>query len=245
MDERTLLFASAVSIAAVHTLLGPDHYVPFAAMARVGRWSMRRTMLITALCGVGHVLGSVALGVVGLSLGWAVFRLDAIESVRGAIAGWLLIAFGLVYFAWGLIRGVRNRPHSHLHVHEDGTMHTHEHVHVDAHLHPHTTAPTSTTEASTAHHESMTPWVLFTIFLFGPCEPLIPLLMYPAARGHPLDVVIVTLLFGAVTIATMLVIVASLTRAAATVRLTVLARFHHAAAGLVILACGVAVKAGM
>ena len=156
-----------------------------------------------------RMLGSVALGLIGLSLGWAVFRLEAVESARGAIAGWLLIAFGLVYTAWGLTRAARNRPHTHMHVHDDGTLHAHEHVHVAAHLHPHpATSPT-------ARREAMTPWVLFTVFLFGPCEPLIPLLMYPAAKGHPLDVLIVTLLFAAVTIGTMLLIVASLTRAAA------------------------------
>lgn len=239
MDERTLLFASAATIAAVHTALGPDHYIPFAAMARVGNWSMRKTLLITALCGVGHVLGSIILGLIGLSFGWAVFRLEAVESARGAIAGWMLIAFGLVYTAWGLTRAARNRPHTHLHVHEDGTAHTHEHVHADAHLHAHPVP------ASTSPRESMTPWVLFTIFLFGPCEPLIPLLMYPAAKGHPLDVLIVALLFATVTIAAMLIIVASITRAAAVVRLDFLSRFHHAAAGFVILTCGIAVKVGL
>ncbi|HOD34406.1 MAG TPA: hypothetical protein PLR20_01590 [Syntrophales bacterium] len=31
-----------------------------------------------------------------------------------------------------------------------------------------------------------TPWVLFTIFVLGPSEPLIPVLMFPAARNASL-----------------------------------------------------------
>ncbi|KHE93351.1 MAG: hypothetical protein K8F52_18855 [Candidatus Scalindua rubra] len=48
-------------------------------------------------------------------------------------------------------------------------------------------------------------WRLFTIIVFGPCVPLIPLLIYPAAENIAL--VLVTSLFGVVTIATMLSIV--------------------------------------
>lgn len=234
MNETTWLYATAASVAVLHTLLGPDHYVPFAAMARAGKWSFRKTLLITGLCGVGHVLGSVLLGAIGLSLGWAVFRLEAIESARGSLAGWLLIAFGLVYLGWGLTRAFRDRPHVHVHAHDDGTMHIHEHVHQREHLHVHAEAGLS-----------LTPWVLFTIFLFGPCEPLIPLLLYPAAKGRVAEVVAVTAIFGVVTIATMLAAVATLTRAAGAAKLAPVARFGHAIAGLVILACGVAVKVGL
>jgi sulfite exporter TauE/SafE len=234
MNETLLLYASAASVAALHTLLGPDHYLPFATMARVGKWSLHKTLLITGLCGVGHVLGSVLLGVIGLSLGWAVFRLEAIESARGSLAGWLLIAFGLIYLGWGLTRAFRNRPHVHVHAHDDGTVHVHEHVHQRGHLHAHAQAG-----------PSLTPWVLFTIFLFGPCEPLIPLLMYPAAKGRITDVIAVTAVFGMITIATMLVAVAALTRAAAAARFAALDRFGHAVAGFVILACGIGVKVGL
>ena len=55
---------------------------------------------------------------------------------------------------------------------------------------------------------NITPWVLFTIFVFGPCEPLIPLVMYPAAQYNFFGVVLVTLSFGLMTILTMLVLIA-------------------------------------
>lgn len=64
-----LLILTAASIGFIHTLLGPDHYVPFVAMGAARRWSTRRTLWITSLCGIGHVLGSVLIGLVGIGIG--------------------------------------------------------------------------------------------------------------------------------------------------------------------------------
>ncbi len=54
---------------------------------------------------------------------------------------------------------------------------------------------------------NITTWILFAIFVLCPCEPLIPLLMYPAAAHIMGLLVAVTLLFTVVTIGTMLVMV--------------------------------------
>jgi len=59
---------------------------------------------ITAACGAGHVLSSVLLGTVGIGAGVALSRLQRIESLRGALASYLLIGFGLAYAVWGLRR---------------------------------------------------------------------------------------------------------------------------------------------
>jgi hypothetical protein len=67
--ETALLVGSALSIGFFHTLLGPDHYIPFVAMARAGSWTRRKALAVTALCGVGHVAGSVVLGMVGIAFG--------------------------------------------------------------------------------------------------------------------------------------------------------------------------------
>ena len=93
MDGLVTLNLAAASIAFVHTLLGPDHYLPFVAMSRTGGWSLRKTILITLACGVGHVLSSVVLGFVGIAFGMAVLKLERFEQVRGDLAGWLLLAF--------------------------------------------------------------------------------------------------------------------------------------------------------
>ena len=171
-DLFPLWFPVVVSVAALHTLSGPDHYLPFIAMAKAGRWSWARTAWITGLCGVGHVASSVLLALAGSALLIGSESLLGIESVRGDLAAWGLIAFGLAYAVWGVRRALRRRPHEHRHVHEDGTRHDHLHDHTGAHTHAH--------ERHAAAR--MTPWVLFTVFVLGPCEPLIPLLMFPALR---------------------------------------------------------------
>ena len=151
-------------------------------MARARDWSLAKTLRITLLCGLGHIGGSVVLGVIGIVAGLQLASLEWLEGVRGSLAAWLLVAFGLVYTAWGLRQALRNRPHSHWHSH-DGTVHRHEHRHHAAHAHVH--------ERPEARG-SLAPWVIFVVLVLGPCEPLIPLLMYPAARHHPVDVLAVT-----------------------------------------------------
>ncbi len=220
-----------VSIAFFHTLFGPDHYVPFTVMARARRWSAFRTTWITVLCGAGHILSSVLLGVLGIAFGVAVAKLEMLEGLRGDIAGWALIVFGLVYFVWGLRRAIRNRPHTHFHFHRGDKVHAHTHVHQGEHVHVHEDAAAS-----------LTPWVLFTVFVFGPCEPLIPLLMYPAAKGMWLGVVWVTIVFGLTTIATMLAMVLASSMGLSFLRLGRLERYSHALAGATICVCGIMVQ---
>ena len=91
----------------------------------------------------------------------------------------------------------------------------------------------------------MTPWVLFTIFVFGPCEPLIPILMYPAAKGHMFGVVLVTSTFGLTTLATMIATVTFAHFALGRLPFAGVARYSHALAGFVVLLCGAAVKVGL
>lgn len=234
---QTELFAltlTAASIGVVHTLLGPDHYLPFIALAKARDWSLRKTGLVTATCGIGHVLGSVILGLLGVSLGWAIGGVEALEAFRGEIAAWLLLAFGLVYTSWGMRRAYRNRPHSHLHGHANGTLHAHRHQHQDQHVHVH-------------DHEkvTVTPWVLFVIFIFGPCEALIPVLMYPAAQGDWMGLAMVTSVFGLATLITMTTAVLLGIRGLSGARWKRLERYSHALAGLTLVACGLAMKLGL
>ncbi len=231
-QELSILIITAVSIGFLHTLFGPDHYVPFIVMAKAGKWSTVKTTWITILCGIGHVASSVILGFVGIAFGIAVSNLTDIESTRGNVAGWILIAFGLVYTVWGIRRAYRNRPHKHWHPHSDGNLHVHTHVHSEEHTHVH----------QNAENRSMTPWILFTIFVFGPCEPLIPILMYPAAQGHILYVVAVSLVFAVVTIGTMTSIVLGSIMGLKLIPAGHFERYTHALAGFSILLCGIAIQ---
>lgn len=229
--EITILVFSAAAIAFTHTILGPDHYLPFIAMAKARRWSIGKSLRITLLCGIGHLLGSVALGLVGITIGAQLASLEWLEGLRGNLAAWLLIGFGLAYTAWGLRQAARNRPHTHWHSH-DGVAHSHVHTHHSAHAHVH--------EASSGNR-SLTPWVIFIIFVLGPCEPLIPLLMYPAARESLFGVMLVAGVFGLVTVATMLLTVALTLKGLEKVHIRPLERYTHAIAGATVLACGLAI----
>jgi ABC-type nickel/cobalt efflux system permease component RcnA len=231
-NELLVLTPVAASIALIHTLAGPDHYLPFIAMAKAGRWERAKTVRVTVLCGLGHISSSIILALIGSVAVVGAQRLVRIEAMRGDIAAWGLIAFGLAYGVWGLRKAIRRRSHHHAHTHADGTVHHHSHDHTGAHGHLH----------DASEGRKLTPWVLFTIFVLGPCEPLIPLLMFPAVKQSPLGFIYISCLFAAVTIAAMLAVVMLALAGMRQVSFKPLERWSHALAGLAILACGVAVK---
>ena len=76
--ELNILILTAVSIGFIHTLIGPDHYLPFIMMSKARGWSIGKTIWITLACGIGHVFSSVVIGVLGIGLGLAVGKREAI-----------------------------------------------------------------------------------------------------------------------------------------------------------------------
>lgn len=228
-----ILLSTAVSIGFFHTLIGIDHSLPFVVMGRAHNWKLSKVLAITALCGLGHVLSSVVLGIAGISLGTALEKLEWIEASRGELAAWLLISFGLTYAAWSFARTRRLGEHVHSH---GGMVHTHPPKGDEAHGHSH--EPKLETQAT-----SLTAWSLFVIFVLGPCEPLIPLLMVPAMKWGTWAVVVVALAFGITTIGTMMAVVAI---GYSGLRLPVFARLErhvHTLAGLAIAGSGLAIQA--
>lgn len=234
------LLATAATVGVIHTLIGVDHAIPFIVLSRAQGWSLRKTWVITSLCGVGHVLSSVLIGAVGIGLGIAVSKLEWIESQRGSLAAWTLIGFGLAYTVWGVYRGWRKRSPAHLH--EDGTVHSHHHEHAEP------------TESGHRHHHhgdyitggfvKAAPSVgaLFVIFVLGPCESLIPLLMVPASQSDPWLVVAVVAVFGLATVATMLTVVTFGYFGLRAKVFDVLERHVHTAAGLAIALSGLGIQ---
>lgn len=159
--ELGALAITAASIGFFHTLLGPDHYLPFVMMSWARKWSAARTAVITFLCGLGHIGSSVVLGLVGVSVGLAIRKLESVESFRGNIAAWLLMAFGLVYLVWGLRRAYRGRLHVHSHSHASDNAHQHLHDHHGGHTHVH----------NGVSAVSIAPWTLFVIFVSARANP--------------------------------------------------------------------------
>jgi nickel/cobalt transporter (NicO) family protein len=227
-SEFTLLLVTAVSVAFLHTLAGPDHYLPFIMISKARKWSLAKTSGFTILCGLGHVGSSIIVGCVGIAFSLALSELVHFESLRGSLISWLFAAFGLVYLVWALYRILRGKQHSHMHLHPDGSAHLHEHNHHSEHLHVHD-------EEGKAN---ITPWVLFTIFIFGPCEPLIPIVMYPAARNNYVELVIVTGVFSIVTILTMLSVVTIASYGIKVLQMKFFEKYSHVMTGSAILLCG-------
>ena len=78
--ELSALVITAASIGFLHTLLGPDHYLPFIMMSWARKWSRTKTLVITFLCGLGHIASSIILGMIGVSMGLAVKKLEITDN---------------------------------------------------------------------------------------------------------------------------------------------------------------------
>ncbi len=146
------LSAAAATVGALHSL-APDHWVPFAAVARARGWSGARTARVTVLSGFGHVTVSVAIGLLVLFAGLE--AMAAAGERLEALAPFLLIAFGLVYGLWGLRRAAGRHMHGHVHAHYD---HVHEPSRRSA-------------------------WTLFVLFSLDPCVAVIPFIVAAAPLG--------------------------------------------------------------
>lgn len=211
-----ILALAAMGVGSLHTL-APDHWVPFATLARAEGWSRMRTARITAACGVGHVTTSVLLGVLAMVFGLEVLRL--VGERMEAAAGLLLIGFGLAYGLVGLRRAMVSHAHGH---------------HLHGHSHHHHARDQS------AGRRSMTPWTLFLLFSADPCVAVIPILFAAA----PLGAWRTSLVVGAyelATIGTMVALVLPARAAASRVRAPWTVRYGDATAGALIASVGVLV----
>jgi len=226
MNETVLtLTGTAALIGFLHTLTGPDHYLPFIFLSKARKWTLFKTIWVTLICGIGHVGSSIVLGAVGIAAGIAIDKLTHTEELRGGIVSWFFLAFGLIYMIYGFYSAYKNKAHKHLHVHQDGSMHEHAHIHETEHSHE--------------HGKKLTFWVLFLIFVLGPCEPLIPFMMQPASEGNTAGIIQIAGVFSLVTLITMVTIVILTLKGIEFLPLKKLEKYMHAIAGGVILICGI------
>ncbi|MCF6129395.1 hypothetical protein L1S35_06900 [Flavobacterium sp. AS60] len=193
MSEFALLIITVLSISAVHTFSGPDHYLPFIVLSRSKKWSLKKTLFWTALCGIAHVVSSVILGILGIFLGWSIKKIFHIEAIRGGFAAWMLLGFGILYLLYALYNLNKNKIHKHFDASENGDIFVFEHQH------------NQNTKANKRY--KVTPWVLFFIFASGPSEPMIPLIIYPSINYSLSKVGILIAFYTFSTVITMLAMV--------------------------------------
>jgi len=97
---------TAGAVGALHSL-APDHWVPFAALARARGWTPARTSRLAFFCAVGHVTVSALFAIGAVLLGRG--AVEAFGTTLTTLAPMLLIAFGIAYLVFALWRISRRK----------------------------------------------------------------------------------------------------------------------------------------
>jgi len=87
--------AAAGGVGVLHTLLGPDHYLPLLAITKASGWSLRRALLVTAVAGLLHCGASALLLPFALAATRAAGTLAGVQDLRATVAAWLVVGLGL------------------------------------------------------------------------------------------------------------------------------------------------------
>lgn len=212
MEQGILYLAlAAIGLGAFHTVIGPDHYLPFVAMAQTRNWTRAKTIWVVGICGIGHVLSTIVLGAVFISIGYAADNFMFFESQRGGIASWLLFTAGIVYTIWALVKLIVGKESHHSHIIE-----------------------------SNEAKKTITFWVLFTIFIFGPCESLAGLL-YTASVHSVSSIVLVSTLFAIATVGVMIIMTLLMLKGISFIKIHKLEKYQHIVAGVTLALCGGAI----
>jgi nickel/cobalt exporter len=114
------LLVAAAGVGFGHAIL-PDHWVPLAVVGRTRRYPLSKLARLSGLAGIAHVLVSVVLGGVIVVIGLQLR--STVEHAQNAIVGSLLIATGLAF----LVLEVTGHGHPHHHEHDHGHHHPRDH----------------------------------------------------------------------------------------------------------------------
>lgn len=211
------IWLTAFLTAVLHTIMGPDHYLPFVAIGKSRGYSLKKTLLWTFVCGIGHIASALLIALVFIYFShWlSAENFTWIEDNRGDIAAYSLIGLGAAYLLWALRHRIR-------------------HKHNAAHHHL----------PSAGSRENISVWVLFIIFVLGPCEALLPILTASSVLGA-YAVISCTVIFSAATIATMMLAVTLGILGINALRFKRLEAYAHEIAGTAIMFCGVAIICGL
>lgn len=193
MNDYSILLFTTISIALIHTLSGPDHYLPFIVLAKAKKWKLPKTLFITFICGIGHVGSSLLIGYAVVFLGWNLAKVTIFENLRASWSSWAFVLLGFGYTLWSIYLLAKNRTHRHFDLDDPDEVYVYSHQHEGL--------------VNPEKRFKVTPWVLFIVFVGGPCEPLIPLLLYPAIQHSLVHTIQISLVFTLTTLAVMLAVV--------------------------------------
>ncbi len=251
--------ATGFVVAFAHAAI-PTHWLPFVLAGRGQRWSKGKTLAVVALCGLGHVLFTTALGVLVVWLGIETRQWTG--QVFPWIAGGALILFGLYY----LVRQMRGGGHGHSHGGHDHGDHgdhghdeekpraenppdTHAHGHGHGHDHPHphphvaavaASAPIAAKPARAARSDRAVILGLFTLLTFSPCEGFLPVYLSGVSYGW-MGFAMLSAVLATATVAGMVIFTGLTLSGMERLRLGFLERYESGILGAVILMLGVGI----
>lgn len=237
MNETLLgtIAATGFSVAFLHAAL-PTHWLPFVLAGRGQGWSHSKTLSVAALAGGGHVLFTVALGVLVAWLGITVDRWTG--SIFPWIASAVLIAFGLYYWS----REGHGHSHfgadSHAHHHHQGDGHAHDPL-----THEHIKQPVSETPAASLSAPRTDMAVITGLVLaltFSPCEGFLPVFVAGVRFGWP-GFLLLCLILAIATLAGMVLLTWLTLRGLKHVHLEALDRHEGRILGAILIVLGLAV----
>ena len=219
MSTTLALLAAAAGVGFGHAIL-PDHCLPLAVVGRTRRYPLTKVARLSGLAGATHVLVSVMLGAVIVVIGLQLR--STVEHAEDAIVGSLLIATGILFAGLELT----------------GHGHAHDHPHDHDHGHDHDHAPSR----SSSH-------ALLSIMIpFGaaasPDLTILPVFLAAttAGTGAAIGSVVV---FGAVTVATIVGLTLSATAGGYQIRGQWLERWGNVLTASVLVAIGALVLTGV
>jgi hypothetical protein len=222
-----LLVLSSCSTAVIHALI-PDHWLPFALMARAQGWALRRTLTMVGITGGIHAAVSIALGAVVFVLGSGAARRMATgyQGSAAGIGGWLMLLFGIGYGVAAHYREARAH-----HPEDDdpsggasggapgAPLHAHGHL------------------LSHWSRGTITGGALVAIIGISPCVLLQPILFAAGAEGVGVAAAAAAG-FGVCTVATMIAVTWAAARGLEHLHLPFFARYGDLLSGLVLAALG-------
>ena len=230
MTTTPALLAAAAGVGFGHAIL-PDHWVPLAVVGRTRRYPLTKVARLSGLAGVTHVLVSLVLGavivVVGLQLR------STVEHAQDAIVGSLLVATGVLFLGLELTGHGHGHHHDADHDDHGHSEHDHAHGHDDNREHDH----------DRQRHSLLSIMVPFGAAA-SPDLTILPVFLAAttAGAGAAIGSVVV---FGAVTIATIVGLTLFATAGGYQIRGEWLERWGNVLTAVVLLAIGVLVLTGV
>ena len=229
MSTTVALLVAAAGVGFGHAIL-PDHWVPLAVVGRTRRYPLTKVARLSGLAGATHVLVSIVLGamivVIGLQLR------STVEHAEDAIVGSLLIATGILF------AGLELTGHGHAHDHPHGHDRDHPQGHDRDHDHEQGHAP-----SRSSSHSPLSIMIPFGAAA-SPDLTILPVFLAAttAGAGAAIGSVVV---FGAVTVATIVGLTLSATAGGYQIRGQWLERWGNVLTASVLVAIGALVLTGV